>query len=244
MLVGSKNYKEYLQSVCSIYNTTEDEIYGLFLSAIGRAYGAIGAAYLYEDGTISIAVEREKTFEVKDYIISSKQYEKIVSIFTKLLEEYCEKRDTKIFINKVVNTVIDVEIIKEFDRYYLVNPLVEKGFARGYKFRLKKTDCFSGEELKVGDRIQAKCRDVEKKNVYVGVYRFDVDICNDIFVRMFHKYVNRIDEEYDYSSVKIRLDRKSRRVNITVKWTKLPSSFFKSYLAKKMEEVFGKCSIF
>jgi len=242
-IVDNKSYKEYLQSVCSIYNTTEDEIYGLFLSAIAKAYRAVGAAYLHKDGTVTMAMESDDKLRVKDYIISSKQYTKIVSIFTKLLQEYCEKRDTRIFVNKVANSIIEVEIIKEVDKYYLVNPLVKKGFARGYEFRLKKEDCFSGEKLRVGNKIRVKCRGI-KKDGFVNINRFDVNICKGIFEEMFHKLVSQIDEEYNYSSVKVKLDSKSKRVNIIVRWARKPSSFFKGYLVKELEAIFGKCSIF
>lgn len=244
MIVDNKNYNEYLQSVCSIYNTTEEEVYGLFLSAIARAYKAYGSAYLYEDGTISLALESDGKFIIKDYIISGKQYAKIVSIFTKLLSDFCEKRDTRMFIKRVANSIIEVEVIDEKESYYLVNPLIEKGFARGYEFRLKKQDCFYGEKLRVGKKVKVKCGDIIPKKGFVKVFRFDEDVCKAVFEDMFHKLISKINEDYDYSNMKIKNDRKSKRVSIAVKWTKLPSSFFTSYLTKELEAIFGKCSIF
>ncbi len=80
-----RRYKKYLNEVCDIYGINAIEAEALFKTAIARAYNTFGSAYIWEDGTISLAVGQEDKILLKNYIISAKQYIKITKHFTILL---------------------------------------------------------------------------------------------------------------------------------------------------------------
>ncbi|MFW9620148.1 MAG: hypothetical protein ACMV0K_11780, partial [Sulfurospirillum sp.] len=80
---------------------------------LARAYNAFGSAYVWEDGTISLALSQNSTLYIKHFIISQKQYEKIAKILNSLLFEYSQKRDALQFTMQSHGKVIEVEVIGE-----------------------------------------------------------------------------------------------------------------------------------
>lgn len=110
---------------------------------LARAYNAFGSAYVWEDGTISLALSQNSTLYIKHFIISQKQYEKIAKILNSLLFEYSQKRDALQFTMQSHGKVIEVEVIGEEDGHFFVKPVLDVGtLDGGYRFILPKISFF------------------------------------------------------------------------------------------------------
>ena len=70
-ILEKKNLEEYVfddNPLISYFDTV--------LQAIGEAYGAIGSAYVNDDGTILVAKSKEnRELYLKHYVISAKMYQ-------------------------------------------------------------------------------------------------------------------------------------------------------------------------
>ncbi|NBL00444.1 MAG: hypothetical protein EOM50_21065, partial [Erysipelotrichia bacterium] len=62
-----RKYKRYISEISARYGISEIETEALFKMAIARAYNAFGSAYVWEDGTISLAISQNSTLYIKHF---------------------------------------------------------------------------------------------------------------------------------------------------------------------------------
>lgn len=242
----SQKYQKYLKEVSNQYDLVETEVMGLFFSAIARAYDAIGSAYVWDDGTISLAVDQNsnKSLVIKDYVISSKQYDKITKIFVQLVERYSKQRDELYFLQKIKGKIIQAKISKDLGDKYSLLPIFDLGGIRNFQFLLPKSKVFSGDDLSIGSKIFVMCHGLKKyQEHFVECTRFDKKICGAIFVDEFNKLLRILNEKYCYENFSPILNHSSKEVIFLIEWKVLANGFFISELNKRLNLRIGKCLI-
>lgn len=239
-----KKYRHYLSEISALYSISKVEAEAIFKSAVARAYNAIGSAYIWDDGTITITKDdKGATLYVKNFVISTKQYTQIIKIFEQLLMDYAQKRDALVFANSARGKMIDVEIIDDCDDGYLVKPLNSSGYIDGYKFILTQNKLFHGEHFRVKTRTKVLCKGFNSERKIVVLSRFEQAIALDIFQKCFLECLNSLGKHYSYQSIHVNMNGKTKAITFFVDWDKRPSSFVISWLCKELRSVLGRCNI-
>jgi len=240
----NKKIKKYLIEVSLSHDLVFEEVYALFLQAVGEAYGSIGSAYVNDDGTILVAKSKEnRELYLKHYTISTKMYQQINQTFQKLLRQYGLAKTAEKFIFANISKVVNVKVLKITEKSIYVTPVLEVSSALGYKFLLRKNKCFYSDNLEVGDEIKVVYERVLSKEKLVQVRRFDKLVCEVIFTELFHKLIGIIEEDYKFLDVDFTLNFKKKKVLIFIKWEKVPTSFFRKYLENELKKIFGRCDL-
>lgn len=235
--------KKYLTEVSLLYDLIYEEVEALFLQSVGEVYIGLGS-YVNNDGTVLIAKSKENgEIYLKHYVVSAKMYEKIDASFKNLVQKYAFVKSAEKFIFTYIGKVVNVKVIKITEKNIYVTPVLEAGSALGYKFVLRKNKCFYNEKLEVGDEIKVIYERVLRKEKLVQVKRFNRLVCEAIFKELFHKLINVVEEDYEFTDVNFLLDFKKKRVLIFVKWKRVPTFFFRKYLENELKNVFGKCKL-
>ena len=242
--MDAKKYERYLDEISARYSISMIEAEALFKMAIAKAYDAYGSAYVWEDGTITLAMDTNSAvFRIKNYIISQKQYAKIVKIFEALLFDYAQKSEALKFANVSKETLIQVEIIEETHESYIVKPCVSSGAIGGYRFILRKNKLFYKEEFLRSQKIECVCKGFYEKEGAVFLTRFDKQIARNLFLRFYKQCMESLGKYYEFKSVGIHLNPKSKAVTFIVDWKTRPSTTVISFLTKELQSVLGRCSI-
>ena len=211
---------------------------------LARAYNAFGSAYVWEDGTISLALSQNSTLYIKHFIISQKQYEKIAKILNSLLFEYSQKRDALQFTMQSHGKVIEVEVIGEEDGHFFVKPVLDVGtLDGGYRFILPKNKLFYNELLHVSSKLLCVCKGFFEKEKAILLSRFEKDMALFYFSQFFEECMQSIGKRYEYKHLDISLNKKSKNVTFVVIWKTKPSTTVISFLQKELNQVFGRCNI-
>jgi len=240
----NRKIKKYLTELSLSYDLVFEEVHAIFLQAIGEAYGAIGSAYVNDDGTILVAkIKENRELYLKHYLISAKMYQQINQAFQKLLQKYSLEKTAEKFIFAHINKVVNVRVIKITEKSIYITPVLEVSSALGYKFLLRKNKCFYNEDLRVGDEIKVVYERVLREEKLVQVRRFDKLVCEAIFIELFHKLIGIVEEDYRFIDVDFTLNFRKKKVLIFVKWEKVPTSFFRKYFENELEKVFGRCDL-
>ena len=212
--------------------------------AIAKAYNAYGSAYVWDDGTITLAIDNHSAvFRIKNYIISQKQYVKIVKIFETLLFDYAQKSEAVKFANLSKEMLILVEIIDETQESYIVRPCVSIGAIGGYRFVLRKNKLFYQETFSRTQKIECVCKGFQEKEGAVFLSRFDKQIAHNLFLNFYALCMQSLGKVYEYKSIDIVLNQKTKSVTFIVNWKTRPSTTVISFLTKELQSVIGRCSV-
>ena len=238
-----KRYQDNLAAISSIYGTTEFETESFFLCAIARAYNAVGSAYVWPDGTITLARDDKPTLYIKNYVVSSKQYGLIIKHFEALLGEYARKRDALNFALSFKGQIIQVEIIQKLENGYLVKPILTSGFIDGYRFFLPNERLFFKESFNIGEETDVCCKGFFQKDLAILVSRFDEKIALSIFTQHFNACLESLERVFLYKRLHVKLNVRTKTVSFILDWEKRPSAFVLSFLNKELKKEFGRCTI-
>ena len=242
--MNSKKYKRYIDEISARYTISDIEAEALFKMAIAKAYNAYGSAYVWEDGTITLAMDNHSTvFLIKNYIISQKQYIKIVKIFEAMLFDYAQKLEALKFATISKDALIEVEIMEETQEGYIVKPCVSIGAIGGYRFILRKNKLFYKETFLRSQKIECVCKGFHEKERAVFLTRFDEKIARNLFLRFYAQCMHSLGKYYEFKSLGIHLNPKSKAVTFIVDWKTRPSTTVISFLTKELQSVLGRCSI-
>lgn len=237
-----RRYKKYLNEVCDIYGINAIEAEALFKTAIARAYNTFGSAYIWEDGTISLAVGQEDKILLKNYIISAKQYIKITKHFTILLEKHAYKRDTLFWVGKLKGSIISVKVLEKSGDMYIVKPCLEVGALDGYPFVLPLNKAFR-DGFKEGSTIDVVCKGFSRKMKKVIVYQEDEAVALFAFEACFQKAIKVLGKFYAYKSLNVAINLKTKNIVFNIHWSIKPSATVISFLTKELNEKLGRCII-
>ena len=239
-----KKYRRYLSEISALYSISEIEAEAIFKAAVARAYNAIGSAYIWKDGTITLAKDdRGAVIYLKNYVVSQKQYSRIISIFDEMLMDYAQKRDALNFALAVKNRLIDVEIIAETDVCFIVKPIINFGSIEGYGFILPKNKLFHNEVLTLHDQTKVNCKGFNQNENAVLLSRFDRQVALDIFHQHFNECLKSLNRVYLYKSISVQLNPHTKAITFILDWQTKPSSVVISFLCKELRSVLGRCNI-
>ena len=96
-----KKYSNLIKQIAAKYELTEFETRSILNMAIADAYGGINEAVVWDDQSVTVAFLNGDKIELKDYRISSDNYEKILSVFKQLLESHIAEVDGRRFFNQL-----------------------------------------------------------------------------------------------------------------------------------------------
>jgi len=237
-----RKYKKYLKEVGSVYGINPIETESLFKTAIARAYNTFGSAYIWEDGTITLTMAEHESISLKNYIVSVKQYAKIIKHFTILLEKYAYKRDTLFWAGKLKGSVISVKILEKSGDVYIVKPLLDIGGLDGYPFVLPLKKVFQ-KELIIGSATNVTCKGFSEKQKKVIVYQKDETVALLAFEESFRMALRALGKTYEYKDIRVDINSKTRSIVYSIDWQTRPSATVISFLNRELNEKFGRCSI-
>ena len=239
-----KKYRRYLSEISALYSISEIEAEAIFKACVARAYDAIGSAFIWNDGTITLAKgDRGAVIYLKNYVVSQRQYNRIITIFDEMLMDYAQKRDALNFALSVKNRVIDVEIIAETDTCFIAKPIIDFGSIEGYGFILPKNKLFHNEKLFVHDQIKACCKGFNQSENAVLLNRFDKQVALEIFHQHFNACLKSLNRVYLYKSIFVQLNPHKKAITFILDWKTKPSSVVISFLCKELRSELGRCNI-
>ncbi len=241
--MNSKKYKRYIDEISARYTISDIEAEALFKMAIAKAYNAIGSAYVWEDGTITLVRDDQQILYIKNYVVSSKQYSLIVKNFETLLRDYAKKRDALNFALSCKGLVIRVEIIKKLENGYLVKPELASGAVDAYHFFLPNERLFFNESFNIGDKTNVYCKGFFQKDLMIHVSRFEEKIALDVFTQHFNACLVSLERVFLYKRLIVKLNVRTKAVSFILDWKKRPSAFVLSFLNKELKKEFGRCTI-
>jgi len=240
-----KKYSNLIKQIAAKYELTEFETRSILNMAIADAYGGINEAVVWDDQSVTVAFLNGDKIELKDYRISSDNYEKILSVFKQLLESHIAEVDGRRFFDRV--KIFEVVVKKETGDSFVVNlegvaPYI-KGF---YQFIIQKRKQ-AHKNIKVGDKIAVSIRKIEKKSKpgkkkKVYVERYCKEVAEYMLLQIVKKINKKFDKNYEIDKVnKVTFSRKNAYAEIyyEVKFASKPSSFFMSQLNKILNKAYG-----
>lgn len=239
-----KKYRRYLSEISALYSISEIEAEAIFKAAVARAYNAIGSSYIWEDGTITLAKDdKGAVIYLKNYVVSQKQYNRIIGIFDEMLMDYAQKRDSLNFAISVRSRVIDVEILAETDTAFIVKPIITFGSIEGYGCVLPKNKLFFNEQLAIHDKIKVCCKGFNQNEKAVLMNRFDKQVALDVFHYHFNECLKSLNRVYLYKSIYVQLNPHTKAITFILDWKTKPSSVVISFLCKELRNELGRCNI-
>ena len=236
-----RRYQKYLKEVSSVYGISPTEAEALFKTAIARAYNTFGSAYIWEDGTISLAMGNRENIILKNYIVSARQYVNITKHFTILLEKHAYKRDTLFWAGKLKGSVISVKILEKSGDIYIVKPLLNVGGLDGYPFVLPVKKAL--DELSKNAIINVVCKGFSKKQKKVIVHQEDEAVALLAFEERFRMVLKALGKTYEYKSIEVNINTKTKGIVFNINWRTRPSATVISFLTKELNEKLGRCLI-
>ena len=168
---------------------------------------------------------------------------KIVKIFEILLQDYSQKRDTLYFVSNVKDTVIDVEIVQKVDDGYIAKPILELGALVGYQFFLPTKKLLFNDNFRIGARTRVICKGFRERDNVVLISRFDEKMASELFLELYTINMCNLNRTYEYKSLRVFLNAKTKAVIFSVEWKNKPSSAVISFLSRELKLIFGRCNL-
>lgn len=240
MSFNKKIYNELFTELEAKTGATKSELNFLLCASVSKVYGGINSALIWEDGTVTVAFAKDNEFLLKDYVVSKKQFTKILHELNTRLVKRIQKQD----IESYINAVVSLSSI-EFERKDLiVLPEKTKGFLFDYKLKILHHDLFKNDFKNLKAQNHEKYFFIEIKkansdNKTIRCKRFSSLVAKKIFNLIFNELNHALGKEYTCKKNVVQMNYKSKKVEFFVEFRNKASGTFVSELSKRLNEILG-----
>lgn len=244
-MLNSKLYYSLFNEISSKTGIDKNQLDFYLSLSIARAYKGVNSALIWEDGTVTVAFLNDTgAVYLKDYVVSKKNFEKILTELNKLIVNKINNGDVERFCKQTIATSFI-----EIGKYNLIaEPEKTKGFLLDYKLTFKKNDTFKNDLNNIKNELFNKYFFIElskinKNKKQISCRRFNNKVANKVFMFLFEEFNKEINREYSIDKLISKLNSKTKKVDFFIEFRNKPSGMFVSELSKTLNKILGNVEI-
>lgn len=232
----------------------------ILTNAIAKAYNGCYAALINEDGIITITfLNEDDTFYLKDFVVSRKKFNDILSELNKHINQFVLKNDDEKFIEILKNSDLvankltfdgnDFILEIDYEKLSLKKSSYFDLLAKECTFFIKQNDLYFNDLENLSKGIFPKgifTVDVfsfNSKNKTVYCKRVSQKNSKKMFFYAFNDLNKILETNYSIKKIKSRFISDTKEVIYFIEFRNKGSNFFISELSKRLKKLLGKSKL-